>query len=202
MINKTNIPRPLGITPHKLLIPLRPLVLRVPRQHALDTHADALDVLHRAPPRRAEQVEADDAVGVDVRVDRDGADERRWQRWWLLLELWGGGLGRRGCGEGRGGCGGRGGEGEGGGREAEEDDFGGFCVCARGVGVSWFCCCCLGGWGGFEGGGKGTDWVVVVEAEAEAVDLVEIQGVVVQDLDIHLPFFEVVGGDEGYAWWE
>ena len=56
--------------------------------------------------------------------------------------------------------------------------------------------------GGVEGGGKGTDWVVVVEAEAKAVDLVEIQGVVVQDLDIHLPFFEVVGGDEGYAWWE
>ena len=74
MINKTNIPRPLRITPHKRLIPLGPLILRIPRQHALDTHTHALHILHGAPARGAEQVEADDAVGVDVRMDGDGPD--------------------------------------------------------------------------------------------------------------------------------
>lgn len=73
MINKIDIPRPLGVMPHELLVPFRPLVLRVPRQHALDTHAHALHILHRAPAGGAEEVEADDAVGVDVWVDRDGA---------------------------------------------------------------------------------------------------------------------------------
>lgn len=73
MINKTDIPRPLGIMPHKLLIPFRPFVLRVSRQHALDTHAYALHILHRAPAGGAEKVEADDAVGVDVWVNGDGA---------------------------------------------------------------------------------------------------------------------------------
>lgn len=57
----------------KVLVPLRALVLGVPRQHALQAHADALDVLHRTPSLLAEKVEADDAVRVDVRVDRDWA---------------------------------------------------------------------------------------------------------------------------------
>jgi len=58
------------------------------------------------------------------------------------------------------------------------------------------------GGGGRDGWGRRTDRVVVAEAEAEAVGLVEVEGVGVEDLDVHLPLFEVVGGDEGYTWWE
>lgn len=68
---KPNIPRPPLITRHKLLIPRRPLVLGIRSQHALDTHAHALDRLHGRPASAAEEVEADDAVAVDVRVDGD-----------------------------------------------------------------------------------------------------------------------------------
>lgn len=119
MINKANIPRALRITPHKRLIPLRPLVLCVAREHALDTHAHAFDILHRAPACGAEQIEADDAVGVDVRVDWDVAD--------------GGGGRVGGCAaiglwDRRGGRGGVGGceRGAGRGQNAEEDNFGWF----------------------------------------------------------------------------
>ena len=73
LIVKPYIPRPLRVPPHKVLVTRRPLVLTVPRQHALDAHAHALDVLHGAPAGAAEQVEADDAVGVDVRVHGDFA---------------------------------------------------------------------------------------------------------------------------------
>ena len=41
-----------------------------------------------------------------------------------------------------------------------------------------------------------TDWVVVAEDEGEAEDLVGVYRVGVEDLDVHLPFFEVVGFDE------
>ena len=74
MILKPYIPRSLRIPPHKFLIPGWPLVLRVPRQHALQTHTDALDILHRTPSRGTEEVEADDAVAVDVWVDGDVPD--------------------------------------------------------------------------------------------------------------------------------
>ena len=57
----------------KLIVALRPLVLRVASQHTLNTHADALDALHGAPARGAEEIQTDDAVGVDVWVDGDGA---------------------------------------------------------------------------------------------------------------------------------
>ena len=73
LINKPDIPRPLRVPPHKLLVSRRPLRLLIPRQHALNTHAHALDVLHRAPALVAEEIEADDAVAVDVGMKGDGA---------------------------------------------------------------------------------------------------------------------------------
>lgn len=42
-------------------------------------------------------------------------------------------------------------------------------------------------------GKRRTNGVVLAEAEAEAVGLVEVEGVGVEDLDVHLPLFEVVG---------
>ena len=68
MKNKANIPRPLGIIPYEILIALRPLLLRVTRKHTLQTDTHTLDVVNRRPTGTVEQVEADDAVGVDVRV--------------------------------------------------------------------------------------------------------------------------------------
>ena len=51
-----------------------------------------------------------------------------------------------------------------------------------------------------EGHFGGFDRVIGREAEAEAVDLVEVQRIVrVEDADIHEPFFEVVGRHEGYS---
>lgn len=38
----------------------------------MDTHADAFNRLHRRPAGRAEEVEADDAVAIDVGVHGDG----------------------------------------------------------------------------------------------------------------------------------
>jgi hypothetical protein len=68
MKNKANIPRPLGIIPHEILIALRPLLLRITRKHTLQTDTHTLDVVNRRPTGTVEQIEADDAVGVDVRV--------------------------------------------------------------------------------------------------------------------------------------
>lgn len=68
---KPNILRPGPIIFHKELIPLGPLVAAVARQHALQAHAHALDVLHGAPARLVQQIKADDAVAVHVRVHRD-----------------------------------------------------------------------------------------------------------------------------------
>ena len=48
-------------------------VLGVARQHALNRHADAFDALDGRPACRAEEVETDDAVGVDVGVNGDRA---------------------------------------------------------------------------------------------------------------------------------
>lgn len=56
LINEPNIPWPLGIPLYKLLIPRWSLVLGIPRQHALDAHADTFHILHRAPSLFAQQV--------------------------------------------------------------------------------------------------------------------------------------------------
>lgn len=55
---------------------------------------------------------------------------------------------------------------------------------------------------GQSGDGGCTYGVVVAETEAETKCLVEVDGVGVQDADVHLPFFEVVGRDEADAWGE
>lgn len=57
-------------TPTKVLVTRRSLVLGVPGQHALDAHAHAFHALHRRPAVRAEEIQTDDAVGVDVGMDR------------------------------------------------------------------------------------------------------------------------------------
>lgn len=71
LVDEPDISGPLGVSADKLLVAGGAFILGVPREHALDAHADALDVLDGAPALGAEQVEADDAIGVDVRVDRD-----------------------------------------------------------------------------------------------------------------------------------
>ena len=55
-------------TTHKLGISLRSLIRRVACEHALDGHADTLHALDWRPAC-AEQVKADNAVGIDVRVN-------------------------------------------------------------------------------------------------------------------------------------
>ena len=71
MVVEVYVPWPQAVPPDELLVAWRSLVLGVPCQHALQAHAHALDVLHGAPALLAEEVEADDAVGVDVGVHRD-----------------------------------------------------------------------------------------------------------------------------------
>lgn len=63
--------------PDKLLIARWPLVFGITGQHALETHAYRLHILDGRPALRTEQVETDDAVGVDVRVDGDGTEGLR-----------------------------------------------------------------------------------------------------------------------------
>jgi hypothetical protein len=58
----------LFVIPHEILIPLGPLLLIITAQHALQTNTHALDIMYGRPAGAVEQVEADDAVGVDVRV--------------------------------------------------------------------------------------------------------------------------------------
>jgi hypothetical protein len=79
MKHKANIPRPLRIISHEILVSLRPLLLIITTEHTLQTNTHALDIMYRGPARAVEQVETDDAVGVDVWVPgygaRVGADE-------------------------------------------------------------------------------------------------------------------------------
>lgn len=71
MIVEIDVLGPLSVCADKVLVAWGALVLAVARQHALDAHAHTLDVLDGAPALRAEQVEADDAIGIYVRVHRD-----------------------------------------------------------------------------------------------------------------------------------
>ena len=47
IILEMNVPWPAAIRHDKILVPGRPFVARIRRQHTLDTNADALDRLHR-----------------------------------------------------------------------------------------------------------------------------------------------------------
>lgn len=62
-------PRPAA----KFLVTFRPLRSGVAGEHALQAHANGLDVLHRAPTLRAEEIEADNAIRIDVWVQGDGS---------------------------------------------------------------------------------------------------------------------------------
>lgn len=72
LVNEPDISGPLGISADEFLVTGGTLVLGVARQHALYAHADTLDVVDGTPALGAEQIEADDAVGVDVGVDGHG----------------------------------------------------------------------------------------------------------------------------------
>lgn len=70
MVDERDVAWPLTIRPDEVVI-ARPFVLRIARQHALDAHADALHALHGTPACVAENIEADDAVGVYVWMNRN-----------------------------------------------------------------------------------------------------------------------------------
>jgi len=72
MKEEINVSRPPDVRPAKRLVPRRPLVLAVAREHALDAHADTLDVVDGRPALPVQQVEADDAVAVDVGMGGNG----------------------------------------------------------------------------------------------------------------------------------
>ena len=69
---EVDISRSSRIASHKVFIALRPLVLCIACEHALQTYANALHIVYRTPRLSVKQIEADDAVGVDVRVHRYG----------------------------------------------------------------------------------------------------------------------------------
>ena len=73
MKDPRDIPRALPVLPDKLVIARRQLPSVVAGQHALDADAHGLDVVDGRPAVAGEQVQADDAVGVDVWMDGDGA---------------------------------------------------------------------------------------------------------------------------------
>lgn len=73
----------------ELLVSGRPLVLGIARQHALEAHAYALDVLDRTPALVAQEIEAYDAVGINVRMHGNRAvgllDEGYFWWFWTVL---------------------------------------------------------------------------------------------------------------------
>jgi hypothetical protein len=70
VIEELDVPRSLSVASDKLLVSRRSLIQRVARQHALYAHTHALGVLHGTPPFVAEKIEADDTVGIYVRMNR------------------------------------------------------------------------------------------------------------------------------------
>ena len=72
MKDPRDIPGPLAVLPDELVITRRQFPPVIAGEHALDAYAHGLDVVDGRPAVAGEQVEADDAVGVDVWVDGDG----------------------------------------------------------------------------------------------------------------------------------
>jgi hypothetical protein len=68
MEQEIDIPRSPPITPHKLGIIRRSLILVIPSQHALQANAHTFDIMHGTPSLLVEQIQTDDAVRVDVWV--------------------------------------------------------------------------------------------------------------------------------------
>jgi len=71
VIVKIDVPWAQPVRPDKLLVSRRPLRLGIARQHALDAHADALHILDGTPALVAQKIQADEAVRVDMRVQRN-----------------------------------------------------------------------------------------------------------------------------------
>lgn len=70
VVVEIDVPRPQSVAPDEFLVSGRALILGVARQHALQGHAHALNILHWAPSLLTQQVQTDDAVRVDVGVYR------------------------------------------------------------------------------------------------------------------------------------
>ena len=45
-----------------------------------------------------------------------------------------------------------------------------------------------------------TYWVVTAKSKAEAVGLIHVKWICIQDANVHFPLFEVGGGDKVDAW--
>lgn len=73
VVEELNVAGPQFVAPHKVRVAGRSLVFVVTSQHALNAHTHTLDALDGAPARLSEEVEADDAVGVDMGMHRDWA---------------------------------------------------------------------------------------------------------------------------------
>ena len=65
---EVDVPRSPRIVPHEVLISRWPLILRIACEHALQTYANTLHIMYGTPRLPVKQIEADDAVGVNVRV--------------------------------------------------------------------------------------------------------------------------------------
>ena len=95
MIIEIDITRPSPVVQYELLVPLRPLVLGVPSQHALQAHAYALHILHRRPALHAKQIQTNDAVRVNVWMHGywavgAGKEGHFWGFWADVSQWWGG----------------------------------------------------------------------------------------------------------------
>lgn len=68
LVDERNISDAPTVVCHELAVTRGSLIARVCGQHALDAHTHALDGLYGRPAGGTEEIEADDAVTVDVGV--------------------------------------------------------------------------------------------------------------------------------------
>lgn len=59
---------------------------------------------------------------------------------------------------------------------------------------------CVRGALGFEYRGKRTNGILAAESELQPIDLALVYGVLIENLYVEEPFFEIVGRDQGDAW--
>lgn len=100
MIIEVNVSRSQSVAFDELVVPRRSFVFLVASQHALYAHADALNVLHGTPALAAEQVQANYAIRVDVRVHGNRSLGRLNEgNLWGFYESWLDPTARTTCGE-------------------------------------------------------------------------------------------------------
>lgn len=163
IILEMNIPWPAPIRHDKILVPGRSFIACIRRQHTLDTNTDALDRLHGRPARRTKQVQTDNPVAVDVRVDGDRA-------------------------RGFGGCCGW---------QVDKLDFGGFFFISLGLVHVWIYLFSR------DGDRRHTDRILRCKRKLQPVGLVLIQRVLIENPEVHLPFFQAVASfGDGDSRWE